>query len=77
MPTIEIDLKRGRTTEQKRTLVRDLTATVCSVLGVHPAGVRIILRELTPEHYAVGGELWLDHPEPFRDNIRYGSPPAT
>ncbi|RJQ07110.1 MAG: 4-oxalocrotonate tautomerase [Bacillota bacterium] len=76
MPTIQIEMKVGRTIDQKRALVRELTKTVCDVLKVAPGGVRIILREMTQEHYAVGGELWLDHPEPFKDNIRYGWPEA-
>ncbi len=74
MPTVQIEMKAGRTIEMKRVLVRELTKTVCDVLDIEPGGVRIILREMAKEHYAVGGELWFDHAEPFKDNIRYGWP---
>ncbi|RJQ09517.1 MAG: 4-oxalocrotonate tautomerase [Bacillota bacterium] len=60
MPTIQIDLKTGYTIEQKRALVREATKTICEVLRIAPAGVRILIRDIDDENYAVAGELWLD-----------------
>ena len=73
MPTIQIEMKAGRTVDQKRALVKAVTAAICDTLKIAPEGVRIILRDMIKENYAVGGELWFDHPEPFKDKIEYGS----
>lgn len=61
MPTIQIDLKTGYSVEQKRALAREATKTICEVLGIAPEGVRILLRDVDQENYAVAGELWLDY----------------
>jgi 4-oxalocrotonate tautomerase family enzyme len=49
--------------------VKAVTDAICDTLKISPAGVRIILRDMPRENYAVGGELWYDHPEPFKDHI--------
>lgn len=61
MPTIQIDLKTGYTVNQKRTLVREATKTICEVLRIAPEGVRILIRDIDEENYAVAGELWVDY----------------
>ncbi len=57
MPIIQIHLIEGRPVEKKRKLVESVTESVCRVLGVPEDQVRIILSEMAPEHYAVGGVL--------------------
>ncbi|MDQ7792932.1 MAG: tautomerase family protein [bacterium] len=61
MPTVQIALKKGYTADQKRSLVSEATKTLCEVLKIAPDGVRILIRDLAEEDYAVAGELWLDH----------------
>ena len=55
MPIIRIDLLEGRTPERKRDLIQCVTAAVVAVLEVQPEQVRVLLNEIPPEHWAVGG----------------------
>ncbi len=57
MPIIQVHLLEGRSGEQKRKLVSEMTASVCSALGVNPEQVRIILSEMCRDDYAVAGKL--------------------
>jgi len=56
MPIIRIELIEGRTPELKEELIRNVTAAVTTTLAVQPAQVRVLLYELPPEHWAVGGQ---------------------
>ncbi len=60
MPIIEFHMLEGRTPEQKRNLVANVTATVCETLSVQPETVRIIIHELPPGHFAVAGVTTAD-----------------
>ncbi len=55
MPIMEVTLLAGRCPEQKRAFTRALTDAAVASLGVAPEQVRIIIREIPPEHFAVGG----------------------
>ncbi len=55
MPIIQFNLLEGRTLEQKRQLARRVSETVCEVLGCKPQSVRILINELAPDHFSVGG----------------------
>ncbi|MEO7912551.1 MAG: 2-hydroxymuconate tautomerase [Roseiflexaceae bacterium] len=56
MPIIRIELIEGRTPELKERLIRNVTEAVTTTLAVQPAQVRVLLYELPPEHWAVGGQ---------------------
>ena len=60
MPIIEVHMLEGRTLEQKRELVGQVTEAVCRTLGARPEQVRIILSEMPKEDYAVAGTLACD-----------------
>lgn len=60
MPIVQIDMLEGRTVEQKRTLVRRVTEAIVESLNCAPDTVRIVLREMKPEHLGIGGVLSLD-----------------
>lgn len=60
MPIVQIDLLAGRSPEQLRGLVQDVTEAVVKNTGVSAQSVHVILREMQPEHYAVGGQLKAD-----------------
>ena len=60
MPIIQVHLLQGRSGEQKKKLVGEMTTAVCSSLGVAPEQVRIILSEMSPEDYSVSGVLFSD-----------------
>jgi 4-oxalocrotonate tautomerase len=53
----------GRTLEQKRKLVANLTEAVVKSLDLKPEVVRITLFETKKENMAVGGQLFIDKEE--------------
>ncbi|HVI52861.1 MAG TPA: 2-hydroxymuconate tautomerase [Candidatus Sulfotelmatobacter sp.] len=55
MPIVEVTLIEGRSKEQKRALVKEVTDAVVSSIGAPVEAVRVIIREIPPEHFAVGG----------------------
>ena len=56
MPIIRIELVEGRAPELKEELICRVTDAVTTTLAVQPAQVRVLLYELPPEHWAVGGQ---------------------
>jgi 4-oxalocrotonate tautomerase len=56
MPIVRIELLQGRTPAMKDELIIRVTDAVVTTLGVDPEQVRLILYELPPEHWAVGGQ---------------------
>lgn len=60
MPIVQIDLLEGRTLEQKREMVKEVTEAIVRTLGVQPDAVRIILRDMKFENFAVAGILRID-----------------
>lgn len=55
MPIVTIKLLEGRSREQKTALMREVAAAVVNSLGVAPPAVRVLLEEVPPEHWSVGG----------------------
>jgi 4-oxalocrotonate tautomerase len=55
VPIVQIDMLEGRDREKKRKLIRMVTDAVCEALGAKPESVRIIIREMHPDHYGVAG----------------------
>jgi 4-oxalocrotonate tautomerase len=55
MPFVEVTLVAGRTREQKRALFEAIAIAVETSLEVKRDSIRIVLREVPPEHWAVGG----------------------
>ncbi len=60
MPIITIKIAQGRSLDQKRELVKSVTAAVVKVLAVEPEWVSIIIDEYDRENWATGGELHAD-----------------
>ena len=56
MPLIQVSIIEGRSAEQKETLIRRLTEVACEVLDSQPGQVRVIITEVKPEHWGIGGE---------------------
>jgi len=56
MPFVHIQILAGRTTEQKRQLLGEVTEAVERALGAPKETIRVILTEVSPDHWAVGGE---------------------
>ena len=55
MPIIRIELLQGRTPAVKAELIARVTDAVVATLGVDPEQVRVLLYEVPPEHWVVGG----------------------
>lgn len=55
MPIIQFNLMEGRTIEQKKRLAEKVTDTVVEVLGVKRETVRIMIHEMGPYDFSVGG----------------------
>ena len=60
MPIIQVNMFEGRTIDQKRKLVANMTDAVVKSLDVKPEDVRIILQDLARHDYAIAGVLAAD-----------------
>jgi 4-oxalocrotonate tautomerase len=60
MPTINVQMFEGRTVEQKREFVKEVTEATCRTLGCAPESVDIIIQDVRREDWATGGKLWSD-----------------
>jgi len=60
MPIVQMEILKGRTVEQKREMVKEVTAAISKTLDCPPEAVSIIIREMEKEDYAVAGKLYLD-----------------
>jgi len=56
MPFVTVDMFEGRTLEQKKTLVRDITAAVMK-LGVSAEAVQVLIRDVPRHNWADVGKL--------------------
>lgn len=54
MPIIDVTIAQGRSPEQLRALIHELTSAAQRALDVPLATVRVILRETPPTHFAAG-----------------------
>jgi 4-oxalocrotonate tautomerase len=62
MPEIVVYMLEGRTLEQKRGLVKDLTSAVVKNLGSPAESVTVSLVETAKTHKSKGGVLFSDMP---------------
>ena len=60
MPIVQIDMLEGRTVEQKRELVRKVTAAICETASCSPEAVKIVIRDMSKDNYGDGGKLRSD-----------------
>jgi len=56
MPIIDVTLMTGRSYEKKKALIEGLTDATVRALDVSPERVRVLIQEIHPSHFAVGGE---------------------
>ncbi|MBL4838315.1 MAG: 2-hydroxymuconate tautomerase family protein [Kordiimonadaceae bacterium] len=56
MPVIEVTMVEGRSKEKKAALISELTNAAVSAIGAPIESVRVILREIPPEHFGVAGK---------------------
>ena len=62
MPIVIVNVREGRTVEQKRRMAEKVTDAICETMDVKRAAVRIIVNEMKDENFARGGVLVCDDP---------------
>jgi 4-oxalocrotonate tautomerase len=55
MPIANLMILEGRAPEIKQALIRAVTTSIVDTLKVKPESVRVILQEVPPEHWGIGG----------------------
>ncbi len=55
MPLVQISMLPGRSSEQKRALLAEVTEAVTRTCKVAPEQVRVLISEIPAEHWAVAG----------------------
>lgn len=55
MPLVHIDLIEGRSSEQLKGLVKDVTDAISKNTGAPAEHIHIVLNEMSKDHYSVGG----------------------
>ena len=58
MPTYHVEMMEGRTIEQKKKLVAEITRVSVDILGGEASSVDIIITDIKRENWATGGKLW-------------------
>lgn len=60
MPIIRVEMFKGRSRDQKRALVRELTDGFARSRGGKPEGRHVIITEIDREDWGSGGQLSAD-----------------
>lgn len=56
MPFIQINILEGRSPEKKERLIREITDVTAEVLDAPVESVRVLIQEVSPEHWGIAGE---------------------
>tara|TARA_X000001036_G_scaffold417783_1_gene436054 strand:+ start:820 stop:1014 length:195 start_codon:yes stop_codon:yes gene_type:complete len=60
MPIIRVEMFAGRTEQQKRALVRELTDAFVNAAGGTPESVNVVITDVDKSDWGSGGELCSD-----------------
>jgi 4-oxalocrotonate tautomerase len=60
MPIIKVEMFPGRTRDQKRELVKELTESFVRTCGGTPTSVTVVISDVEKQDWGVGGELCAD-----------------
>ena len=55
MPIVKVTFAKGPSNEQKSQLIRDITTVIIDRLGVPEASVNVLLTEVEPVDWGIGG----------------------
>lgn len=58
MPTYHVEMMEGRTLEQKKRLVAEITRVSVDILGGVADSVDVIITDIKRDNWATGGKLW-------------------
>jgi len=57
MPVIRVEMFKGRTPEQKKALVKEVTEAFVRTAGGTPEAVQVVITDVEKDDWAVGGVL--------------------
>jgi len=63
MPYVNVQITKGTSREQKKSLVEDITASLVRNLGKEPEHIHIVLQEIAEEDWGYAGMLTDDWKE--------------
>ncbi len=55
MPIVHIHMLTGRPADRKKALIERVTAAVVETIEVRPEQVRVVINEVSPELWGIGG----------------------
>jgi 4-oxalocrotonate tautomerase len=58
MPIVHIDLMEGRSPDRIEAMIRSVSQAIATSLEAPIDSVRVVVREMAPHHYGVGGRPW-------------------
>ncbi len=61
MPYINLQITKGATREQKKTIVEQMTTTLVDVLGKKPEHIHIVIDEVDEDNWGFNGMLTSDY----------------
>lgn len=67
MPVVTIHMWPGRTVEQKRRLIKAVTAAMVEHANAKPDGLHVIIQEVPPDSWGRAGILAIDRGDLKRD----------
>ena len=62
MPVIRVEMFKGRTPEQKKAMVKEVTEAFVRTAGGTPEAVHVVITDVEQSHWAVAGVLASDPP---------------
>ncbi|KIC17334.1 2-hydroxymuconate tautomerase [Leisingera sp. ANG-Vp] len=60
MPIIRVEMFTGRSEDQKRAIVRDLTDAFVKAAGGNPESVHVVITDVDKSNWGSGGQLCSD-----------------
>jgi 4-oxalocrotonate tautomerase len=64
VPLINVHMAEGRTEQQKRALLHEISRAVQAAIGAPEASIRVWITEFKPSEYLAGGEILADRNRP-------------
>jgi 4-oxalocrotonate tautomerase len=74
MPLVHIDLMEGRSPEQLTAMSRSVSEAIATSLDAPISSVRIVINEMAPHEYWIGGKPWPEVLEGRRRAAQEGTP---
>lgn len=60
MPFVQIEIREGRTLDQKRAMVKEVSEALKNTIDCQPQSIKIVIREMKRENFATNDTLDCD-----------------